>query len=536
MLEEALFLFAGIASGQAMITDLNGKCLKTADANGRTFTPEKTMLEIAAIAAQTGKPETGFSGTIPDAEIWSIPLGPYILTLCNCDTIIRNNNFMDSLREVLPDIGRIVGGEAVLFDREGQRLYSVNYQGIPNNAFIGRISHAAKKTMDTGKPHVGESTTVEGARAIRIPITPWFGLGMNNEQSTHYQRKLLSEVRKFQSAKYRFDDIIGSSEVMRSTVATIRTVAQSKSTVLLIGETGTGKELFAQSIHNESVRRNKPFVAINCGAMPESLIESYLFGYVEGSFTGAKKTGALGAFEQANGGTIFLDELGEMDMDLQKKILRVIEEKEITRLGSQTPISLDIRIIASTNKDLRNMVKENKFREDLYFRFSILEFVLPALRERKEDIPELVECFIKKYNLIIGRHIKKADDFFYRQCNQYDWPGNVRELQNYVEFAMNLAKPDEDCLRGELLPSVLKNEYTYGNLLKAQSREEVPEDTNNGEPFLDAVQTAERNIILETLKQCAGNKQECARILGISGATLWRKMNRLNIQAEKIWH
>lgn len=536
MLEEALLLFARIACGQAMITDLNGKCLKTSDTNGRTFKPEKKMLEIAALAARTGKPETGFSKAITDAKIWSIPLGLYILTVCNCDIIIRNNNFMDSLREVLPDIGRIVGGEAVLFDREGRRLHSVNFQGIPNNAFIGRISKAAKETMDTGKPHIGESTTVEGAKAIRIPITPWFGLGMNNEQSTRYQRKLISEVRKFQSAKYRFDDIIGSSKVMRSTVEMICAVAQSKSTVLLIGETGTGKELFAQSIHNESVRRNRPFVAINCGAMPESLIESYLFGYVEGSFTGAKKTGAIGAFEQANGGTIFLDELGEMDINLQKKILRVIEEKEITRLGSQTPISLDIRIIASTNKDLRAMVKENKFREDLYFRFSILEFILPTLRERKEDIPELVEIFIKKYNLIIGRRIKKADDGFYRQCYQYDWPGNVRELQNYVEFAMNLAKPDEECLRGELLPSILKTGYPNGNLPKAQSREKAPEDPNNDESYLDAVHTAERNIILETLKQCAGNKQECARILGLSGATLWRKMNRLNIQVEKNWY
>jgi transcriptional regulator with PAS, ATPase and Fis domain len=534
MLEDALPLIAKLASGQAVITGSDGVCLKAVDSSGGIIEPEAAILETAKQAGRNSKPQHGLSKAVEGAEIWAMPLGQYILSVCNTDILIRSKNLTDSLREALPAIGQVVGGEAVLFDRDGRRIYSVNHLGNPNEAYIGRVSQAAKKAMDTGKPYIGESTSVDGATAVRIPITPWLGLGMNNEQSTHYQRKLLSEVRKFQSAKYRFDDIIGSSKCMRDTIQLISGIAQGNSTVLLIGETGTGKELFAQSIHNESNRRNQPFIAINCSAIPESLIESYLFGYVEGTFTGAKKSGAEGAFEQANGGTIFLDELGEMDMELQKKLLRVIQERVVTRLGSQKAIPLDIRIIASTNRDLRALVRENKFREDLYFRFSVMEFVLPPLRERKEDIPELTQHFIKKYNLIMGRHIKKADDEFYRLCSGYLWPGNVRELQNYVEYAINLAKPEEEYLRWELLPPFLKDrqpeEAPPG---KAAANEE---NGANEENFSNAMCTAEKNIILETLKQCNGNKKDCARILGISDATLWRKMNRLNIQAEKIWH
>jgi transcriptional regulator with PAS, ATPase and Fis domain len=534
MLEEALPVIAKIASGQAVITDSKALCLKAIDSQGQNIEPEKSILETALSAAQSGKPESGFSRNVEGAAIWAIPLGSYVLTTCNTDIYIHNKNLANSLRDVLPVIGQIVGGEAVLFDREGRRLYSVDHLGNPNKFFVGRVSLAAKKAMDTGKPYVGESTTVEGATAVRIPITPWLGLGMNNEQSTHYQRKLISEVRKFQSAKYRFDDIIGGSQCMRFTVRTISGVAQSSSTVLLIGETGTGKELFAQSIHNESSRRSKPFIAINCSAIPESLIESYLFGYVEGSFTGAKKTGAPGAFEQANGGTLFLDELGEMGMELQKKLLRVLQERVVSRLGDLKNIPLDIRIIASTNRDLRALIGENKFREDLYFRFSVMEFTIPPLRERKEDIPELIQHFIKKYNLIMGRQIKKADEEFYRLCGQYDWPGNVRELQNYVEYTINLARPDEEILRWELLPPKLR-------MWRPLPAEDTPVSPQNAaaegsEICPNALDAAERNTILETLKRCKGDKKACARILEISDTTLWRKMKRLGIEAEQVWY
>jgi transcriptional regulator with PAS, ATPase and Fis domain len=535
MLEEALPVIARIASGQAAIIDSGGFCLKALDSGGQNIEPESGILEIALAAAQSGKPESGFSRDVEGAEIWALPLGQYVLVTCNTDIHVHNRKVTDSLREVLPVIGQVVGGEAVLFDREGRRLYSVDHLGNPNKSFVGRVSLAAKKVMDTGKPLAGESTTVEGATAIRIPITPWLGLGMNNEQSTHYQRKLLSEVRKFQSAKYRFDDIIGSSLCMRSTIQMISSVANSSSTVLLIGETGTGKELFAQSIHNESNRRSQPFIAINCSAIPETLIESYLFGYVEGSFTGAKKTGAVGAFEQANGGTLFLDELGEMGMELQKKLLRVIQERVVSRLGSLKTIPLDIRIIASTNRDLRALIRANQFREDLYFRFSVMEFVLPSLRERKEDIPELIQFFIKKYNLIMGRQIKRADEEFYRLCHLYDWPGNVRELQNYVEYTINLARPDEEILRWELLPPKLKIQQP-DPAIDASRSPQAAAPNGKEEIYPNVLDAAERNTILEALKRCNGDKKACARILEISGTTLWRKMKRLGIEAERVWY
>lgn len=535
VLEEALPIIAKIASGQAVITDRKGICLKALNSRGQKIEPEAGILETALLAGQSGRPESGFSREVEGAEIWAIPLGRYVLTTSNTDIYVHNKNLTNSLREVLPTIGQIVGGEAVLFDREGCRLFSVDHLGNLNKAFIGRVSQAARKAMETDKPVIGESTTVEGATAIRIPITPWIGLGMNNEQSVHYQRKLLSEVRKFQSAKYRFEDIIGSSECMRATIQMISSVANSASTILLIGETGTGKELFAQSIHNESNRRNQPFIAINCSAIPESLIESHLFGYVEGSFTGAKKTGTMGAFEQANGGTLFLDELGEMGLEIQKKLLRVIQERVVSRLGSLKTIPLDIRVIASTNRDLQALIRENKFREDLYFRLSVMEFALPPLRERKEDIPELIQYFIKKYNLIMGRQIKRADEQFYRVCGRYDWPGNVRELQNYVEYAINLARSDEEILRWELLPPKLKIRPPEPKIDTARFHQSAATDEGD-KIYPNALDTAERNTILEALKRCKGDKKECARILEISNTTLWRKMKRLGIEAEKVWY
>ncbi len=572
---EALPVIARVCCGPAAVTDKQGRRIKTYDSNGKVIFPEDIVLDVAQLAGETGKPQLGHSQIVDGAEVWAVPFGDYVLAACNADFVLRNNVLFDSLKEALPMISRVVGGEAVLFDNHGRRLYSVDYDGKTNEAFIGKVSAAAQKAMATGKPFIGDSLSVMGATAVRIPINQWLGIGLNNEQSIKYKRKLYSEVQKYQSAKYTFDDIIGSSPVMTNLKNTVKSISKSASSVLLMGETGTGKELFAQSIHNESDRRGQPFIAINCGAMPESLIESYLFGYVEGSFTGAKKTGAAGAFEQANNGTLFLDELGEMNLDLQKKLLRVLQERVVTRIGSQKLIPLDVRIIASTNKDLRAMIRQKTFREDLYFRLSVMEFTLPPLRERREDIPELIDFYISHYNKILGLHIQAADDNFYQLSKRYNWPGNVRELQNYIEYAMNLAQPEDQYLQWELLPQRIKTR-SYDDLLETggagataprkshpepetpaafmQAEREVPEEESPGayerrEPqdereekeekdpqFLrNSLDQAERNTIIEALGKTRGNKKDCAQLLNISTTTLWRKMKRLGIVDEKHW-
>ena len=292
-------------------------------------------------------------------------------------------------------------------------------------------------------------------------------------------------------------------------------VAKVDSNVLITGESGTGKELFAHSIHNDSKRCLKPFVKINCGAIPAELFESEMFGYEEGAFTGAKKSGRKGKFEYANGGTILLDEIGDMPMNMQVKLLRVIQEKELVKVGGNDAIKVDVRIIASTNKSLEQLINDGKFREDLYYRLDVMHLRLPPLRERREDIEELSNKLLikicKKYNVKSEGISREAIDFL----KAYSWPGNIRQLENVIERAINLL--DEDtCIMPKHLPekiikSKIKKYSLENNYLK------------------DVVERIEKDIIMECLKDTSGNKKEAAKILGLSRAGLYKKLNRYNL-------
>ncbi|QSQ09226.1 Regulatory protein AtoC [Koleobacter methoxysyntrophicus] len=251
-------------------------------------------------------------------------------------------------------------------------------------------------------------------------------------------------------AKYTFDDIAGNSEAIKNTISKAQKIAKSNSTVLIIGESGTGKELFAQAIHNESSRKPRPFVAVNFAALPENLVESELFGYEEGAFTGAKKGGKEGLFEQAHGGTIFLDEIGDASLSIQARLLRVLQEKEVMRLGATKILPVDVRVIAATNKDLKQLVEKGLFREDLYYRLRVLPLTLPPLRERKEDIPVLAEIFMKKYG--ISKRLSKEAQYC---MDKYNWPGNVRELENVMEYVANIS--EGDIIQVEDLPLDVNN-------------------------------------------------------------------------------
>ncbi|MGB9814197.1 MAG: sigma 54-interacting transcriptional regulator [Thermovenabulum sp.] len=256
-------------------------------------------------------------------------------------------------------------------------------------------------------------------------------------------------------ARYTFDNIAGISEIIKETKELAKKIAKSSSPILIQGESGTGKELFAQAIHNASPRRRGPFVAVNFAALPESLLESELFGYEEGAFTGAKKGGMPGLFEQAHGGTIFLDEIGDAPLSFQVRLLRVLQEKQIRRIGSSKVIPIDVRVISATNKDLKKLIENGEFREDLYYRLNVLPLRLPPLRERKHDILELAEIFYNDF--FKGKPLIKAKDYFEKIKNvflKYDWPGNIRELQNVVEYLVNVS-PDKipDC---SILPEELQ--------------------------------------------------------------------------------
>lgn len=321
-------------------------------------------------------------------------------------------------------------------------------------------------------------------------------------------------------------NILGESSFTKQLKERIKRVAKSKSTVLITGESGTGKELVARSLHYHSDRRNSPFVVINCAAIPESLLESELFGYVKGAFTGADKNGRMGKFELANGGVIFLDEIGDMPLYLQAKILRVLQEKRVTRIGSNRDIDLDIRIIAATNVDLEKKIKEKQFREDLYYRLKVIPFEVKPLRERKQDILPITRYLIKKYNKITEKYIDfidiEVEDIFLN----YLWPGNIRELENVVELMFNLSDYT-DMLTADIIPEKLRLQN------KAKVKDDIIENSNNLDcRELQNFEDIEIDYIKKALKLYGDDteaKKKIASKMGIGLTTLYRKLLKYNI-------
>jgi len=324
-------------------------------------------------------------------------------------------------------------------------------------------------------------------------------------------KKRILDLENRLDARYSFEKIVYQSPIMKETVRLAKKVAPTDSTVLLIGETGTGKELFAQSIHNASERRNKPFVAVNCSAFPKELLESEIFGHKKGAFTGANSD-KKGLFEEANEGTLFLDEIGEMHPDLQAKLLRVLEEQSFTKVGDTKPTRVNVRIIAATNRLLLGDSEESHFRTDLYYRLSAFKINIPALRDRKEDIPGLTESFVKMYSTLVKKRIDTVTPDFIEKLISHNWPGNTRELKNIIERAIILT--DDTSLSKELLPS----EILY------------PDYNHSPEYHYNTLAEMEKNHIIRMLEFTKGNKSKAAEKLGIGVPTLYRKLEQYKLK------
>ena len=313
------------------------------------------------------------------------------------------------------------------------------------------------------------------------------------------------------------DNIIGESESIKKVKKETIMAAQSVSTVLITGESGTGKELFARAIHNHSKRAEYPFIAVNCAAIPDNLLESELFGYEEGAFTGARKGGKLGMFEIAHKGSLFLDEIGDMSLHLQSKLLRVLQEKEVNKIGAKSNIEIDVRIIAATNKDLESMVREGTFREDLYYRLNVIPIKLPSLSQRKGDIPLLIDYMIKEYSIKLEKSVEGIDEIALDRMQRYGWPGNVRELQNSIEYSVNMAQGSE--ITVDVLPkSILEYE------------EKFEEDETSAIETLEDLEKREIQKALKRYGVYKKDKELAAKALGISRATLYRKIEKYNIK------
>ncbi|MFZ5633045.1 MAG: sigma-54 interaction domain-containing protein [Bacillota bacterium] len=415
-----------------------------------------------------------------------------------------------------------------------------DFLNINREAIIGRFINdiipqsTLVDVMKSGKPQFGDVWKINGQHVLvhRWPIfkdgkvVGCIGKSMFKDEislAREFIRRVKwledelafyrEELEKERKAKYGLDNIIGKSEAITKLKDKVARVAKTNSTVLITGESGTGKELLAHAIHNVSPRKNRSFVRINCTSIPEDLLESELFGYEEGSFTGAKKGGKVGKFELAQGGTILLDEIGDMNRTMQAKLLRVLQEREIERIGGIKPIPVDVRVIASTNRNLEDMIKANMFRQDLYYRLNVVLLFTPPLRSRKEDIPLLTEHLIGQLNESLGTKTGGVTPETLQLFERYDWPGNVRELKNLLEQAINLS--DSDYLTPADFPILLRR------ILSVRHN-----PTTGFKSLTDAMNQAERDILAATLMKAGNNRKEAARLLDIHRSVLYRKLKK----------
>ena len=328
-----------------------------------------------------------------------------------------------------------------------------------------------------------------------------------------------TQLRNLLKEKYTFSSIVGVSEVMRKVYDAIEMIAPTKATIMIYGESGTGKELVARAIHYNSDRQNKPFIKVSCAALPETLMESELFGHEKGAFTGAIRT-TKGRFELAHTGTLLLDEIAEMSLPLQSKLLRVLQEREFERVGNPSPLNVDVRVVATTNRELKQEVQEGKFREDLFYRINVVPIYLPPLRDRKEDIPLLVDHFLRKYCEENGRDIMGIDDEAIEKLMAQDWPGNVRELENHVERAVVLCRDE-----------ILTERHFQ---LEHESAEKGSSFGLEGVGPGMTLREMEKRLILSTLTSESNNRTRASGILGISVRTLRNKLNEYSNEGIKI--
>lgn len=436
----------------------------------------------------------------------------------------------------------------VLIDKDGCIL-KWNYEkllGIKEQDALGKpVEEVIENTrlhmvVKTGQKELCDVQSIQGHNMIasRIPIikdgktigalgTVMFkdieevkALAKKLEILENTVGKYKGEISKMYRARYSFDDIITQNEKMLKLKDIARKAAKLNSTILIQGESGTGKEYFAHAIHNASCRKYEPFIRINCAAIPHELLESELFGYEGGAFTGAKKEGKLGKFELANGGTILLDEVSSMPYSMQSKLLRVLEEREFERIGGNTRIKADVRIIASTNENLQEAVKEGRFRQDLFYRLNVIEIDIPPLRDRLDDIPILSEYILNELVQKMGFPYKTTTDETNLVLKLYNWPGNVRELRNLLERAANISFSNN--INPEHLPDYISNRFCSDNhnektcLLKSKVAE------------------AEVKAIMEALRLTNGNRTDAAKHLGIHRTALYKKMDSYGIDIRKM--
>lgn len=458
--------------------------------------------------------------------------------------LMREDVYFDILNTIMDSVNEWV----VVVDKSAKiTMMSKSYKEFlgdfhPEGKLVTDVIENTKmhEIVKNGKTIAGDIQYIRGNRmiAIRVPIrkngiivgavgkvmfkdiSDYYSLGKQIAKLERAVEYYKSELGHERAAKYFFSDIIGKSEENIKVKEIALKAAKTRSNVLIIGESGTGKELLAHAIHNASNRREKPFVKINCAAIPEELLESELFGYEEGAFTGAKKCGKKGKFELANNGTILLDEIGDMPMASQAKLLRVLQDREIEKVGGNIVKEIDVRVISSTNKNLKKAIEEGTFREDLYYRLNVIKIKVPSLRNRKEDIEPLANVLRRKIADKLGIYVEGISKEAINILKEYDWPGNIRELENVIESSINMIDSDIYIGREHLPEKLINNKSTY-------TRE------SNGRYLKDIVAEVEKKVILDCLNDVEWNKNKAAKILGISRVGLYKKIEYYNLSDDK---
>lgn len=462
--------------------------------------------------------------------------------------IVEELSSVKEMKEVLQAVLDNTNEGIVIIDRTGNiemcNEAFCSYLRVKNDRITGKdISNvlpelSLKSVLMTGEHQLAELRQIKGNDVIVSNLPVFHGKEINGaigkimfkhvyemdslvNKVNSLKNKLAyykDQLEKVSGAKYKIDNIVGKSQVIAQIKETIKKVAPSSSTVLLRGEVGTGKKLFAHAMHLESARKHGPFVMVNCAAVPENLLESELFGFVEGALAVTKKGGQIGKFELADQGTIFLDEIGDMSLEMQAKLLRVLQEKEVQRLGDDKAIPVDVRVVAATNRNLEDLIKENNFREDLYYRLNVLSFYIPPLRDRREDVEPLINFMIERYNNEFGKKVIGISSEVYNIFIKHAWPGNVREMENVLERAFIVI--EDQIIQPHHLPVYLKKiTQTQIKISDRISLKMILEDT-------------ERNALIQALQRTGGNKVKAARMLGISRAGLYQKLEKYKLLDE----
>ncbi|TCS80591.1 sigma-54 interaction domain-containing protein [Tepidibacillus fermentans] len=493
-----------------------------------------------ATLADVSKIEEGKDILLKDSEGNKVSYIPYHRLI---ETVFQSwrevSAYYDALLSAIGDAvtGVNQNGEIVTWNQASEEFYGYSWKEVMGQSitqFFKEEAIVLKQIIRNGEPIERKYNQPMTDVHVIINATPVYSNGRLiggisverdisdvvrlNEELSNTKAYIFNLENKYERNRIYdpFDKIKGKSRIIRETIAIAKKVAKTDATILITGESGVGKELFAEAIHNASHRSRSPFIAINCGAIPASLFESELFGYEKGTFTGASKEGKKGKIDLAEGGTLFLDEVGELPLDLQVKLLRVLQEKRFYRLGGNTPIPVDVRIITATNRNLEEMIEQGKFREDLYYRLNVISLQIPPLRERREDIPELLSLFLEEFSIKYGSPIPKISSKVMSLFLQYEWRGNIRQLRNMAERLIILSGGEE--IEPRHLPSLF-----FQKGLEERKKEVFSPSDSSG--------NKEEEKIRDALKKTFNNKSAAAKLLGISRATLYNKMQKFGIQS-----